>query len=313
MAVLNSNFPSLRVRRSSYFFLFLMILIFSPIFIFSKQIIPPLNSVTYLFWRYFIATLFYLVLLSITHTFQRVWALFRQYPKDIFVLGIVLQTIPLLLIFAATPFTTASNQIIINNFTLAAVIIFNRLIRKKSPGKLLITAALLNFAGILLIMWPLNFAQNPTLVGDLLMLLGVILGSLFVIKMKYVAEKIPSLDISFFLSILTSSSLFLVMIIFFPASLNPLALNLSPIQWFYLLFLGIIVSGFGYWIVAQIYSDPNLSPSTISLFSSLIPIGGFILSITIFGESLYFINAVGAILVLLSVFLGSRDRSQTNK
>ncbi|MHA1371154.1 MAG: DMT family transporter [Promethearchaeota archaeon] len=296
------------MKLKTYFFIFTAVILFGTLFIFSKQVITPfgpLNSFSYLFMRSSFGSIFMFSLLLCKRLLGELVDNFKQYFKDILIMTSCFHLLPLIIVFLATPHTSASNQVIINNLNLACVVIINFLLFGKVPTRNLIISVILNFFGILLVLMPLNLQTNQTLIGDLLMIVAVVIGAFFPIWNKRLAKVTNPLILGFYLNTIPAIILFPFVFIL---NLAPSYTQLNLTQWFYMIWIGVGVSGIAYTLGNAAYKDKDLTPELYSTFTTLIPVIGLGLSLLIFKEHLEWYNLVGSAIVILSIYLAQRTK-----
>ncbi|MHA1792566.1 MAG: DMT family transporter [Promethearchaeota archaeon] len=298
-----------KLRKQTYLLIFLSIIIFGTVFPFSKQLIPPLNSFTYLFLRNLFGTVFLLLVITLNKNLKKSFLEIKSELKDLLIISAAFHLVPLIFIFIATPLTSSTNQVIINNLNLTFVVAINLFFFKIKPTKKLLAAVGLNFVGLLLVIWPLDFSKNGTLAGDLITILAVFIGAFFPAWNKKLANKVSPISVSLILNLFSTVTLLPLMGLF---GLGEAIEMMFPIHWFYIIWVGIGISGIGYWAVAAAYtSDERLTPEIYSTFSTLIPVVGMLLSLMVFGERVSLLNFIGDLIVIVSIYIASR--SERNK
>jgi drug/metabolite transporter (DMT)-like permease len=271
--------------------------LFSPVFLFSKFVIPPLNAFSYMFVRSAFGTAFLSVVLFSRKLFGSFLSLLKQCWKDVLIFSLVFHLLPLILVFVSTPITSPTDQVIINNMNLAFVVIINRFFFRVKAPRYMALAVAINFAGALLVLWPLDFSQNPNLIGDIIMIAAVFVGSFFPIWNTKLATKADPAVLNFTINFFPA--LVLLPIVFLGGNAKSI-LDLSSLGWFYIAFIGIGISGIAYFCLNQGYLDPAMTPEHMSLFTTLIPVFGLALSIMA-GFGTGWLNYVGAGLVIFSI------------
>ncbi|MFX0101034.1 MAG: DMT family transporter [Candidatus Hodarchaeota archaeon] len=296
-----------RLKSQTYIFIGFSILLFGTVFIFSKQVIPPLNSVSYMFLRSALGSVFLFFVLGFKKNLKDCWQFIKNNIKSTILFALVLHLFPLILIFIATPITTATNQVIINNLNLTFVVIINLVFYGKKPSRRLGLVVIINFVGILLVLSPLNFTSNPTLLGDLITVFAIFLGAFYPGYNKRMAEKTDPLILGFCLNIFPAVALLPFTFMFNQVITYAL---LEPVGWFYMIWIGIGISSMGYVLVNAAYSDKNLTPEMFSLFLTLIPIVGLVFSLLIYKETIGWLNLLGALIIIFSIYWGNREKKK---
>lgn len=298
-----------RLKPLSMLYILIAVLLFGTLFIFSDQVIypkGPLRSVGYLFLRFLLASVAlgsFLIAkgngLDLVRDFKENW-------KHLIPFTAVLHLVPLIIVFVATSYTSGANQTIINNMNLSFVI-FNKLVfYKVKPAKTMLLAVTINFLGVLLVLFPLSFDKNSNLVGDLIMVFAVFLGSFFpMFNRKYALYHKPMV-LSFFMNFIPMLVLIPFVFIF---DQGQAILMLTGKQLFYMTWIGVGVSGIAYGFGNAAYrTDKNLTGEIYSTFTTFIPIIGLLLSYFLFNDPIGLVNLGGAILVTISLLLAVKSR-----
>ena len=294
----------------TYVYMLTSTFLFSTVFIFSQQIIPPLSTYSYLFLRSLLGAIFLIIYIFIAKLYSSLKQALKDHWKDLLVISILFHMVPLLIVFFATGFTSAANQIIINNMNLSFVVLINLFVYKKKPTSMLIVAVILNFVGVLLVLFPLDFKENSTLLGDIIMIIGVFVGAFFPAWNKRVANKTDPIVLGFFLNFFPA--IFLLPFMFFVGQAESI-FQLDMIGWFYILWIGIGISAIGYCVGNAAYKDKALTPEIYATVTTLMPVIGLILSLVVFGEQITWINFIGAIIVISSIYIATRVRGIQKK
>ncbi len=290
-----------RFRTRTYLFVFTAVAFLSTVFLVSKFLIPPLNAFSYLFLRSAFGTAFLSVLLISRKLFGSFLSLLKQCWKDVLIFCLAFHLVPLILVFVSTPITTPTDQVIINNMNLAFVVIINRLLFRVKASRYMAIAVAINFAGALLVLWPLDFSRNPNLLGDIIMIAGVLVGSFFPIWNKKLATRADPAVLNY--TITFFPMLVLLPIVFLGGSAQTI-LDLPGLGWLSIAFIGVGVSGIAYSCLNLGYQDPAMTSEHMSMLLTLIPVFGLALSIMA-GFGTGWVNYVGAGLVIFSIVFSS--------
>jgi drug/metabolite transporter (DMT)-like permease len=295
-------------------YIILMTLIFSTVFILSQFIIPPLNTFTYYFIRTGIGAIFLLIVLKFKGLLSQCLLFFKENIRKILFFTLVTNMGAILLIFAGTPYTSASNQTVVQNFSLVTVVFLNFILYRKIPHKNIAIAVVLNVIGMFLVLSPIDISSNPMLIGDLLTIAGVAVGAYSSIyQKKNLIDKTNPLILTFAMCIFPASFLFILLSIFSGPLQFSSILLLDGTQWLIMVWFGIMIAALGYSIVNAIYSFKGVTPEIMGIFSSLNPIAGVILSVIVFQEDVMIWNLIGMILVLTSTFIAQMmSKNQSN-
>ncbi len=222
--------------------------------------------------------------------------------------SITFHLVPLIFVFIATPLTNPTNQIIINNMNLAFVVLINLFLFKVKPSRNMVLAVVLNFAGALLVLWPLDFTQNPNLAGDITMIVAVVIGAFFPIYNKKLAGTVHPLVLGF--SVNAFPALAMMPVLFIPAQLQAIA-SLDAIGWVYICFIGVGISGIAYVLGNMAYKDPACTPEVYSTWCTLIPVFGMVISLFLYGYTIGVVNLIGAAIVIASIYLAQLGNKPT--
>ncbi|MBD3186671.1 EamA family transporter [Candidatus Bathyarchaeota archaeon] len=300
-----------RLKPLSMLYIFIAVLLFGTLFIFSDQVIypnGPLRSVGYLFLRFLLASVALGCFLIAKGDGPDIITDFKENWKHLIPFTAVLHLVPLVIVFVATSYTSGANQTIINNMNLSFVV-FNKLIfYKVKPAKTMLLAVTINFLGVLLVLFPLSFDENSNLVGDLIMVFAVFLGSFFPMFNRKFAYYHKPMVLSFFMNFIPM----LVLIPFmFAFNQGQAIAMLTGKQLFFMTWIGVGVSGIAYGLGNAAYkTDENLTGEVYSTFTTLIPVIGLLLSYFLFDDPIGFVNLGGAILVTISLLLAVQSRKQ---
>ncbi|MHA1731892.1 MAG: DMT family transporter [Promethearchaeota archaeon] len=293
------------LQKKTYILLMFVSLIFGTNYVFTKQVVPPLNGLSFLYLRSVIGAIFLVSILVLKGKGKELAKFFRagadggpSPARETFLTSVVFYAGSNVVTFLGTPFTTATNQVIEANFSVAVIVVLNFAITRESPGRRVLQAAVLSTLGVFFVIAPLS-PSNPMLLGDSLTLVGVVLGSYFAIKMNGLAEKYGPLVLTLSLSLLPA--IVLTPVVVFTGMLSPLR-ELTRFQWVLLIWLGVGISGIGYSLVSEVYRDPEITPEKMGVSSSLIPVVGILYGVLVFHEPFTWLKGVGAFLVVFSVY-----------
>ncbi|MHA1340541.1 MAG: DMT family transporter [Promethearchaeota archaeon] len=283
------------------FLLAFYVFLFGTIFIFTRMIIPPLNAISYICLRSLIGTIPYLIWFLSNKNFEKIkeyYIFFKANKKQILIFTIGFFTIPLIILFFATKYTTASNQSILNSFATPLIALIDIIIFKRKQPREVLISIFISTLGILLIIYPFNFQTNATLKGDLLVIIAIIISAFGNIFFERLSKTHNSSYIGFSTTIFPG--LFLIPFLFIDNQFK-IIFSLNIIQWLLLLWLGLFISGLGYWIVSSIYSFESISAEKLGITNGLVFLIGYFLGIIIFNDEFALINLFGAILVIISI------------
>jgi drug/metabolite transporter (DMT)-like permease len=274
--------------------------LFGTIFVISRLIIPPLNAISYIFIRSVIGGITVFAVVLGTKKVKEFWIFLKENRKILMELGMFYYPVSLVILFFSIPYTTATNQALLNNFSVVSIVFLNYFIFKKDVPKKIRIATTVTTLGAFLIMWPFSLSENPTLIGDIMVIISMVLSGLYGIKIKPIADHSNPFFLTLALCILSAIVLF--PFIFFFGQISAIQ-TLEINQWLVLLWLGVGIAGFGYVINSYIYHDKEVTPEIAGLFSTLIPIIGMIIGIAFYHDELSIINYIGAILIIFSLYI----------
>lgn len=301
--------PIPRLQKKTYAFVSIPILLFSTIFIFSKLIIPPLSPFTYMWLRSGFGTLSVLCILAATRSFH-VLKSWKTCWRDVLLFSLAFHLFPLIIVFLSTPLTSATNQVIINNTSLAFVMILNLVIFRVMPSRMLVIAVAINFCGILLVMWPLDFSQNPSLIGDIIMAAGVMAGAFFPIFNKRLTGKVHPIALAFSINLFPFLALLPVLLV--PGQFDTIiTLGTVDFGWFSIAFIGIGVSGVAYLSGNKAYQDKAMTAELYNAFITFVPVLGVLWGYLL-GEVIDPVNYAGAALVIVSIIIANKAPASRN-
>lgn len=297
--------PKLKPR--TYLFILIAVVLFGTVFVFSNELIVPLGplvSLNYLFVRSSLGATFMFALLAVTGRVRSAFSFLKLRWKEVLFFTIAFHLVPLVIVFVASSYTTGANQVIINNLNLSFVVLINFLLYRERPSKLAFVAVGINFAGALLVLWPLDFSTNPNLLGDLIMVAGVFIGAFFPGYNKRIVNMDAGggdpIALGFFLNFIPA--LCLLPFMFVLQLWGPLA-TMTPLHWFYIAWIGLGVSGLAYTLGNAAYQDENLTPQLYSTFTTLIPVIGLLLSVLVYSDEFGWVNIGGAAMIIASILL----------
>ncbi len=287
--------------------------LFGTIFIISRKIIPPLNTISYIALRSLIgaATIFVFMLLRRQ---KRCWfdlkTMLTSDWRRLLIFTLLFHAGSLLLVFWATPYTTAGNQAVLNSFFSPLTVVVNLLFFRAQPSRKIVIAVIISTIGVLLVIYPWSFTANRLLFGNLLVLAGMVLGAFDNIFYNKMSKLYDATALTFILSLLPG--LFLLPFIFISGQ-GAAICNLTLNEWLLLLYLGVGVNAVGYGAVSLLYAQPLMTAEKFAVLSGIVFVTGFLAGITICGERYHTVNVLGVILVIMAVvfinFRGRADKS----
>lgn len=141
----------------------------------------------------------------------------------------------------------------------------------------------------------LGFSLN---IGYFLMILSTLNWAVYSILVRKLQIKLPSLVVTFYMSLLGC----VLTIPFLMRDRGWEKFNLlSDSEWVHIMFLGIFVSGIGYWYWSKALEV--LEASNVSMFIYMEPLFTFIAAILLLREKIFFISIMGGIIIIIGVIL----------
>lgn len=141
----------------------------------------------------------------------------------------------------------------------------------------------------------LGFALN---IGYFLMILSTLNWAVYSILVKKLHIKLPSLVVTFYMSLL--GCMLTIPFLLRDRGWEKFHL-LSGSEWAHILFLGIFVSGIGYWYWSKALEV--LEASKVSMFIYMEPLFTLIAAILLLREKIFFISIIGGIIIIIGVIL----------
>lgn len=134
--------------------------------------------------------------------------------------------------------------------------------------------------------------------GYILMVLSTLNWAVYSVLLKRLRVPLPSLIVTFYMSLLGS----MLSIPFLLRSKGWENMTfLTNTEWAHILFLGIFVSGVGYWYWAKALEV--MEASRVSMFLYLEPLVTFIAAVLLLHEKILFISILGGIIIILGVIM----------
>ena len=262
--------------------------------------IPPMSLV---FYRW---SLVWLILLPFT---------FKEIIRS---KEIILKNIPLLLFLALTSvglfnsFTYLSlvhtqviNASLFNTAIPAIIILLCFLFKIEKTNKYQILGLIISVLGILSIITKLNLEIILSLnfnIGDLIMIGGVVSWGLYSSFLKRKTFTLPLLTL---VHVLCSFGLIFIFPQFFYEFSQGQTIDLDIELFYILIFLALFPSIGSYYCWAGAVSI--IGANRAGIFLSLIPLFSTIMAIVIFNEKFQFFHLIGAILIIIGLYLSNRE------
>lgn len=287
----------IRSTVSSSIYALLSITFWGISFVSAKAVLGKLDPFSLIVFRFGIGAVFLFLLLFVQRNSLRISV---QHLPHIIILGIlgvfvhqVLQAMALLSIHASSAGWLISFSPI---FTAVLSILFlnEKLTINKAAGMLMA------FLGVVLVTAARggNSLQLSINIGFILMILSTLNWAIYSVLIKKLKLPYPPLLVTFYMCLVG-------LILTAPFILQNKGwkalslLNFS--EWTHLLFLGIFVSGIGYWYWGKALE--GLEASRVSMFMYLEPIVTFIAAIFLLQEKILLMSIAGGIIIIIGVVM----------
>jgi drug/metabolite transporter (DMT)-like permease len=287
-------------KKSSYLLAFLAYFIWGMTFPFAKIVIPPLGSLSFVFYRSLMGVLFLFPIILINKKLSEFWNVFRANWWRFLLMALVPYGFSYVLQFHAIQFTTAINQSIIAQTSIIWVVIMNFVIFKQKPKLKFLFGVIIGIIGVIILITEKDFSlSSDTIKGDVLSIFAFISWASYSVFSKPLSEKNDPLFV--ITAIFMYGTVFL-----FPLALNDggfqQIMDFSFFQWGIMLYLGFVCTGIAYYIHLKALSHPEISSNTVVYFGLLMPIVSTIFSLlTSEDEELTNRIFAGGLLILVSV------------
>jgi drug/metabolite transporter (DMT)-like permease len=266
-------------------------------FVSTKAVVDTIEPYTLLAIRFAIGALFLLAILFIK---RYPLTLPLRYIPHVFVLSVlgvfihqVIQATALLSIDAS-----AAGWMI--SFSPVFTVILSMLFLHEKMTWLRSAGMLIAIIGVLMVT-SARSGQSPGIevnFGYILMVLSTMNWAVYSVLLKRLRVPLPSLIVTFYMSLLGC----LLSIPFLLRSKGWENMSfLTNTEWAHILFLGIFVSGVGYWYWAKALEV--MEASRVSMFLYLEPLVTFIAAVFLLHEKILFISILGGIIIILGVIM----------
>lgn len=284
-----------RTRLTASFYALLSVSFWGVSFVSAKAVLRKLDPYSLLVLRFGIGALFLLMILLLNRSRLRISIAYIPHLVVLGILGVfihqVLQATSLLTINASSAGWLISFSPI---FTVLLSVLFlhEKMDVKKALGMLVA------ITGVFIVTTTrsghsFEFALN---IGFILMILSTLNWAVYSILLKKLGIPYPALVITFYMSLIGFVLTLPFMIRNRGWESIPL---LTQTEWAHLLFLGIFVSGIGYWYWGKALEV--LDASRVSIFIYLEPLVTLIAAIILLHEKFILISAAGGIIIMIGV------------
>ncbi|MFS0862596.1 DMT family transporter [Fredinandcohnia sp. 179-A 10B2 NHS] len=287
----------IRSRLTSSLYALISISFWGVSFVSTKAVLGKLDPFSVLVLRFGIGSLFLLFLILVQRKWQRISI---RYIPHVIVLGIlgvfvhqVLQATALLTIDASSAGWLISFSPI---FTVILSILF--LHEKINIQKAL--GMILAIIGVLLVSISRSGQSFEIVIniGFLLMVLSTLNWAVYSVLLKSLKIPYPPLLVTFYMCVI--GFILTTPFIIRDRGWETLTL-LNQTEWAHLLFLGIFVSGIGYWYWGKALE--GLEASKVSMFLYLEPIITLIAAVLLLQERIILVSVAGGIIIIIGVII----------
>ncbi|MCM3125253.1 MULTISPECIES: DMT family transporter [unclassified Mesobacillus] len=284
-----------RTRLTASFYALLSVSFWGVSFVSAKAVLGKLDPYSLLVLRFGIGALFLLIILLINRSRLRISVGYIPHLVVLGILGVfihqVLQATSLLTINASSAGWLISFSPI---FTVLLSVLFlhEKMDVKKALGMLVA------ITGVFIVTTTrsghsFEFALN---IGFILMILSTLNWAVYSILLKKLQIPYPALVVTFYMSLIG----FILTLPFMVRNKGWESIPLlTQTEWAHLLFLGIFVSGIGYWYWGKALEV--LDASRVSIFIYLEPLVTLIAAIILLHEKFILISAAGGIIIMIGV------------
>lgn len=284
-----------RAKLTASLYALLSISFWGVSFVSAKALLEKLDPYSLLVFRFGIGALFLFVILLFTRERLRISLRYIPHLVVLGILGVfvhqVLQATSLLTINASSAGWLISFSPI---FTVLLSVLFlhERMNLKKAIGMVVA------ITGVFIVTTTrsgqsFEFAMN---LGFILMILSTLNWAVYSILLKRLQIPYPALLVTFYMSLIG----FMLTLPFMLRNKGWESLPLlTQTEWAHLLFLGIFVSGIGYWYWGKALEV--LDASKVSMFLYLEPLATLIAAIFLLHEKFILISAIGGIIIIIGV------------
>lgn len=271
----------------------LSVLIWASSFVVMKVAIGGFGAMNVIFYRLLFGSIFFIFFYK--HFINKTYT-----KKDIILILAMAFFEPVLyFIFEinALAFTSASQAGVISAVMPITTIFVARVFLKEDINQKMILGSAIAIIGTIWLSAESEvkaYAPNPIL-GNFLEFMAMFCSAFYAIIIRHLSQKYSAI-------FLTAAQTFIGTIAFLPLVLaEGISFDFSLSLFFYILYLGIVVSAFGYGLFNYALSQMPASKATI--FINLVPVFSVILAFLILDERLNFTQILASLLILVGVFI----------
>lgn len=290
-------------KRSAYVAILFTIIVWGISLINTKIAMNYYNSISISFWRAFVAsvTLFIFKKIKYPETHMR-----NKDRKTFFIAGAA--GVSLYFIFQNTGlrYISASLTSILLGLVPILTMIVDARLSKQKLSMIKIVSVFISLTGVCLIVGfeTGNSIQN-IIIGSLLILLSVISWVIYTFTTKSLSKNYSPVVILFYQTLIGTIMLgFLIPFNWTNPLQAPLISNIN------LIYLGVVCSAVAYSMYN--FSLEHLSPTVCNIFINLLPAISIVTGVVVLDETITAIQIFGTSLILLSIYLITKDSEKTN-
>jgi len=300
-----------------YFILLLAVFTWSFSEIIVKLLQNNVGALSLSFFRFFIGGLFLLLILLIKRDLNGIIRIIKNnfalflisscfalgFSNIIYFIGVTYSEANI----AATIYTTYPIWI-----TIYSIFILN----ERNNLKYKLIGFIFGFLGVIILMTKFNFSDfifSEYILGNLLVLLGSIIWSLYSVlgkKIQLNEKEISNCALKFSMLSLMFACIPMIFILNFTPETNGF-LNYDLNEWFLILFIGIICTGFGIWLLFEGISHLDVSKGMSLAFFK--PVFVVLLSFFILSEKLSLFLLISIIFIIVSIILINLNANSNKK
>ncbi|MGV9142248.1 MAG: DMT family transporter [Promethearchaeota archaeon] len=282
---------------------------------FSEVIVKLLQDavgpLTLSFFRFFIGGLFLLLVLLLKRDLSGIYGIFRNNVPLFLIASCFAFGISNIIYFIGVNYTQANfAATIYTTYPIWITIYSYFILKERSNMKLKFIGILIGIFGVMLLMTNLNFLEllsSEYFLGNLLVLIGSIIWSLYSVlgkKIQMKEQNTTNIAIKFtMLSSFFASLPIFIILIFTPEFNTFFVYNME--SWFWIIFLGIVSTGLGIYLLYEGIKRIELSKGISLAF--LKPIFALILAFFILNELPTLICIISIVLIIGSILLINRS------
>lgn len=278
---------------------------------FGYGLMPNLTKIAYMYGISVSTLLFIRFLTAASIFFVYIWIKFKKISitridfLSLLLLGGVCYTLQSTFYFTAVRHISVSLAVLILYTYPMFVSAISFFLRSEKPTVWVISAMLLSFAGLMLIVG--NIKGNISFFGSAMAVLAAFIYSIYVVYGNHVIKQLPSIMISAFVTLFAACGVLLTGVITRDINFHFDARTLLPVA-------GIILFSTVLTIFTFFKGLELLGPTKASVLSMTEPVFTILLSMLLFKESMGLLQILGGIVVLagaLMVILNPRRQTQT--